>query len=404
MKLIVPQKRLGPKSLLGCVIAVYLIQILAIDMYAPALPSMQVELGVSPAVLNSTVFSFLIASTMAMLLAGSISDRFGRQRTFLVGSILFTAGSLGCAAAPGVEALTAWRVVEALGMGVSATVSSALIKDSFKGDDLKLAMTLLQSLIIIGPVAAPFLGSFAIEHVGWRGVFSMLTCGGVICIALCALVSETYRARNATLGREIGSMLSIARTLARQPGFGVLALFVGITGIPFFAFIATASYILIDGFGLSYVEYSIVYAATCAVNLIAPGVYLVLQKRFDVPAILRICIVLIGCAAGALAAFGTRSPLGLFCGFAPYALAEGIVRPAAYLVLLDQPEERVGTASAFANFAYGAITAAATVAATLPWPSFSLALVAITAGCAIALTALYAQGSKNWKRREDSRL
>jgi DHA1 family bicyclomycin/chloramphenicol resistance-like MFS transporter len=402
MKLIVPQRRLGPKRLLACAIAVYLIQILAIDMYAPALPSMQVELGVSPAVLNSTVFSFLIASTVTMLLAGSISDRFGRQRTFLAGSILFTVGSFGCTVAPGVGALTAWRVVEALGMGTCATVSSALIKDSFAGDDLKLAMTLLQSLIIIGPVAAPFLGSFAVEHVGWRGVFALLTAGGVLCCVLSALISETYHASNATLTTAFGSMLSIARALMGQPGFGALALFVGITGIPFFAFIATASYILIDGFGLSYTGYSIVYAATCAVNLIAPAVYLKLQKRFDVPAILLICIVLVGCATALLAAFGMRSPVGLFCGFAPYALAEGIVRPAAYLVLLDQPEERVGTASAFANFAYGAITAAATVAATLPWPSFTLALIALTAGCAITLAALYTQGHKNWKMRSDN--
>ena len=232
-------------------------------------------------------------------------------------------------------------------------------------------------------------------------MFALLTAGGVLCCVLSALISETYRASNATLTTAFGSMLSIARALMGQPGFGALALFVGITGIPFFAFIATASYILIDGFGLSYTGYSIVYAATCAVNLIAPAVYLKLQKRFDVPAILLICIVLVGCATALLAAFGMRSPVGLFCGFAPYALAEGIVWPAAYLVLLDQPEERVGTASAFANFAYGAITAAATVAATLPWPSFTLALIALTAGCAITLAALYAQGHKNWKMRSD---
>ena len=65
MKLSVKQKRLGPWAFFICVMGVELIQILAIDMYAPALPSMSQAFGVSALYLNNTVFSFLFASTVA---------------------------------------------------------------------------------------------------------------------------------------------------------------------------------------------------------------------------------------------------------------------------------------------------------------------------------------------------
>ncbi len=63
--------------------SVELIQILAIDMYAPALPSMAEAFGVTALYLNNTVFSFLLFSTLATVLAGPISDRFGRKPVFL---------------------------------------------------------------------------------------------------------------------------------------------------------------------------------------------------------------------------------------------------------------------------------------------------------------------------------
>ena len=76
----------------------------------------------------------------------------------------------------------------------------------------------------------------------------------------------------------------------------------------------------------------------------------------------------------------------------PYTLCEGIVRPMAFVVLLDQPDEHVGAASSFANFAYSMITSFGTVLATLPWPNFVFGLGALTAGSTVVMAGLYAWG------------
>lgn len=165
------QRRFGPGLFFAVIVFVFLIQILAIDMYVPALPEMQREFGISAAYLNITVFVFLVAQAVAMVAAGPLSDRFGRRSVYIVGCGLFFAGSAACAFTPSVEGLFAARAIEALGLGCTATLSTALVKDAYEGEDLKLTMTLLQSLVIIGPVLAPFLGSLMVEWLGWRAIF-----------------------------------------------------------------------------------------------------------------------------------------------------------------------------------------------------------------------------------------
>ena len=399
MKLAVEQRRLGPRAFFVCVMSVELIQILAIDMYAPALPSMAEAFGVTALYLNNTVFSFLLFSTLATVLAGPISDRFGRKPVFLSGCTLFAAGSFLCSVAPSVEVLIAARAIEALGCGSSITLSAALVQDAYKGDDLKLAMTLLQSLVIAGPVLAPFLGSFAVSHVGWRGIFWGLTVGGVVTVVLAGLIDETYDAA-ANAGKKLGatlvSMLKGAKTLLANRSFTALALFIGVTGIPFFAFIAVSPYILLDDFGLSYLGYSFIYAGACLTNMVAPFLYMRLSRTWYTAQIMKLVIAFVLASAVLLAAVGSLHPALLLAAFVPYALAEGMARPAAFLVLLDQPPNVVGTASAFGNFSYGVITALATVAAAFPWPTFTFGLVVLTACSGAVAAALYAIGHRGW--------
>ena len=70
------------------------------------------------------------------------------------------------------------------------------------------------------------------------------------------------------------------------------------------------------------------------------------------------------------------------------------MRPLAYVDLLNQPEDRVGSASALTNFSYVLITAVATVVATLDWPSLILGLGVITVATLLGVLALYFWGQR----------
>ena len=103
MQLSVPQKHLGPRSFFVCALSINLLLILSIDMYVPALPSMQRAFDVSAAYLNLTVFVFFAFCAVGVVLAGPVSDRFGRRPVLVAGCGLFAASSILCALAPNVE-------------------------------------------------------------------------------------------------------------------------------------------------------------------------------------------------------------------------------------------------------------------------------------------------------------
>lgn len=397
MKLAKPQKRFGPRSLFICLIVINVMAILAIDMYIPALPSMQKSFDVTAAYLNLTLFGFFVACAVSMVVSGPLSDAYGRKPLLVIGCVLFTLSSAGCMIAPSVEVLVAFRVGEAFGYGIIATVETAIIKDAYEGDDLQIAMTSMQSLIIVGPAIAPFLGTLLLSLGGWREIFAFLTVCGLISVVLAALVSETHARNNNPGGgtkAAIENMGKGVRALVRDRRFMSLASLMGVAGIPYFAFIAVISYILMDYFAVSYFEYSMIYAAACVVTIIAPYLYIALSKRLENKAILRLCLGLVFASFVALALVGHSSPLLFLVAFVPYAIAEGVVRPLAFVVLLDQPEERVGAASSFSNFAYSILTSVGTVLATIAWPTFITGIVVLTAASAFVMTALYIWGLK----------
>ncbi len=423
MQLVAPQKRLGPRSFFVSVLTINLLLILAIDMYVPALPSMQREFAVSEAYLNLTMFVFFLFAAVGVVLAGPISDQRGRKPLLLAGCGTFAVASALCAVAPTVELVIALRLVEAVGYGFVMTIVTALVKDAYAGEDLKVAMTFLQSLVIIGPAIAPFLGTLLLSIGGWREVFGFLALCGAVSFALGCLITETHPCRAikerqaagarvstgagaeaaaaaveqapaAGVGAALRDLVAGSRELMRDWSFMSLALIMGIAGVPYFAFIAVVSYVLIDFFMLSYLEYSVIYAIACVVTIVAPYLYMALSKRMGVNAILKLSIALVGITFVTMLALGTASPLLFLVTFVPYALAEGVVRPMSYVVLLDQPDNRVGAASSFANCVYSVFTSVATVLATLPWGNF-ITGVGVLAGASMVLMAgLYLWGMR----------
>ena len=446
MQLVAPQKRLGPRSFFVSVLTINLLLILAIDMYVPALPSMQREFAVSEAYLNLTMFVFFLFAAVGVVLAGPISDQRGRKPLLLAGCGTFAAASFLCAVAPTVEAVIAFRLVEAVGYGFVMTIVTALVKDAYAGEDLKVAMTFLQSLVIIGPAIAPFLGTLLLSIGGWREVFGFLALCGLVSFALACLITETHpsagvraagRARGARaaataaepagapaepatalvaepagaanpalgaasasqgaqggVGAALRDLAAGSRALMRDRSFMSLALIMGIAGVPYFAFIAVVSYVLLDFFMLSYFEYSVIYAIACVVTIVAPYLYMALSKRLGVNAILRLSIALVAVTFVTMLAFGTASPLLFLLTFVPYALAEGVVRPMSYVVLLDQPDNRVGAASSFANCIYSVFTSVATVLATLPWSNFVTGVAVLAGASMVLMIALYLWGMR----------
>lgn len=396
MHLTTPQRRLGPRSFLAAVSSICMLAQLPIDLYVPALPEMRAELGVPASVLNLTLFVFFFGSALGIVLAGPLQDRLGRRPVLVSACVLLTLGALGCALSPSVSALIACRILQAVGFGFETTIATTLVQDSYAGRDLQLGMTFLQSMMIVGPALAPFAGSFLLTSFGWRGIFWALALVGLIQTMLALLISETLPESLRTQGSPLQAARNSIHTalpLFRSKGFASLAMMVGVSAIPYFAWIATVSYDLLDFFGVGLLTYNLCYAGTVLMSVAAPYVFIALGKRLSVNRILVGCCGLLGAAAVLLGLFGTASPLAFTLAFLPVTLGEGIVRPMGFVVLLDQPQEKVGSASTAANFLYSVMMSVGTVLGTLDaWPNYIFGVTVLTALSCVVMTLLFTCG------------
>ena len=100
-----------------------------------ALPDIGRDLGASTSSLQWIVNGYMLTLASLILLGGSLGDRYGRRRVFILGTGLFTVASGLCAAAPNAELLIAARLLQGVGGALLTPGSLALIEASFRPGD-----------------------------------------------------------------------------------------------------------------------------------------------------------------------------------------------------------------------------------------------------------------------------
>ena len=136
-----------------------------------ALPSIGADLGTDFAGLQWTVTAYTLTLAAFILLGGSLSDRFGRRRIFVIGVIWFAVASLACGIAPNVETLIAARTVQGIGGALLTPGSLAMIQASFAPEDRARAIGAWSGLGGVATAIGPFLGGWLVEQFSWRWVF-----------------------------------------------------------------------------------------------------------------------------------------------------------------------------------------------------------------------------------------
>lgn len=171
-----------------------------------ALPRIAEDLGATTADLQWTVNAYGLTLAAFLLLGGSLGDRLGRRRVFLIGTVWFALASLACALAPGVGWLVAARALQGVGGALLTPGSLALLQSSFGPDDRGRAIGVWSGMSGLSGALAPFLGGWIVEVASWRWVFA-------INLPLAAgVVAVTLRAVPETRDPEAGRRLDVAGT------------------------------------------------------------------------------------------------------------------------------------------------------------------------------------------------
>jgi len=146
-----------------------------------ALPRIGRDLDADLAALQWTVNAYMLTLAGLILLGGSLGDRYGRRKIFVLGVVWFAAASLLCGLAPDAGVLIAARALQGVGGALLTPGSLALIQASFHPDDRARAVGLWSGFGGIGAAIGPFLGGWLVDGPGWRWVFLINVPMALVC-------------------------------------------------------------------------------------------------------------------------------------------------------------------------------------------------------------------------------
>src|SRR5207302_1495363 len=136
-----------------------------------ALPALGRDLHAGFDGLQWTINGYTLMLAALILLGGSLGDRFGRRRIFVIGTVWFAVASALCALAPSIEILVAARALQGIGGALLTPGSLAMIGASFVEQDRGKAIGMWSGFGGIAAAIGPFIGGYLVAGPGWRWVF-----------------------------------------------------------------------------------------------------------------------------------------------------------------------------------------------------------------------------------------
>lgn len=332
------------------------------DMYLPAFPAIEAALGGRPGTAQVTLATWFLGLALGQITQGTLSDRFGRRRPLIFGTMLYTAASAGCALSPDLLTLSTMRFVAAFGGSASMVIPRAIVRDLSEG--IASARLMSRLILVAGavPVLAPTLGGLILGFADWHAIFWISTVYGAAC---CLMV---WRFLPDTLPPDRRTSLDPGRTLARyadiivERGFITHTLLGGFAMFGMFAYLGGSPDVFIAIFHLPPPLYGMLFGCNAVGYIAGSQISPRLLPRFGAGRVVRVATRVFLGAMLVLAVIAVAHPHPWWLVLAPISVgfaSVGFIMPNATVGALARHAQHAGSASALMGtlqFCLGAVS------------------------------------------------
>tara|TARA_B110000003_G_scaffold53347_1_gene53106 strand:+ start:58031 stop:59245 length:1215 start_codon:yes stop_codon:yes gene_type:complete len=224
---------------------------LSIDTILPALKPIGISVGTSNANENQLLITMIFLGLgFGQLIFGPISDSFGRKPVVYIGFLVFVLSSFLCIAASTIEIMVVGRILQGIGLSASRSISIAMIRDRFEGDNMAKIMSFVVTIFILVPIIAPTLGKFLLDNYGWESIFySQLLFGILVLIWFWKRQPETlpeaYKKKFST-----AIFIDGSKKFIKHKSAVIFTLISGLATGSFMVFLSTSQHIFEVQYGL----------------------------------------------------------------------------------------------------------------------------------------------------------
>jgi len=176
---------------------------MSMSVFLPSLPSMTKFFNTDYALVQLSVSLYLACTAVVQLIAGPLSDYFGRRNIVLIALLILILASLGCYFATSIEVFLFFRVLQA-SIATLMVISRAIVRDMAEPEKAASMLGYVTMGMSISPMIAPSIGGFFETYYNWQATFLFITLISFALFILCWFdLGETNRVKNKSLKEQI---------------------------------------------------------------------------------------------------------------------------------------------------------------------------------------------------------
>ena len=336
---------------------------LSTDMYLPAFPAIEASYGAPEGTAQITLASWFAGLAVGQITQGTLADRLGRRRPLMIGLVVYTLASAGCALAPNLTVLTILRAVAAFGGSASMVLPRAIVRDLADGHAAARLMSQLMLVMGVAPILAPTLGGLMLSVATWHAIFWFAAAHGLLALLVVwQVLPETLApARRVRLG--LAGLLSRYGVVLQDRNFVLYMAIGSFVMFSMFAYLSGSPPVYIQLFGLSPPVYGMLFGLCAAGFIFGAQINPALIHRFGAARVLRVAVRLFLAATLLLTVLAFAGGVGGIAGvFVPILLGMstlGFIMPNTAVGALSRHANQAGSASALmgtVQFIFAAIS------------------------------------------------